>query len=262
MNNSVQYIQGPSEEEINVFLEENLAAQFYIYAGKGILFKDSNEWFSLSINNKVTALALVTLSAKNRHIYFLNNSDEPLIIDFLKWVIAQIQGEFYIYTSSNFHPFFSKYYKKDYGNYLQMYLGIKDIIFPEGPILPLGMEHLNKMMELYDSAYPGHWFEAWMLEQGYYFGYFKNECLVGIAGTNLINKKLGMASLGNWVTKVEERKQGISTLLAQSLFAKLSDEGIHHLSLSVYHSHQHAIQYYKKMGFTPTLTYCYALINI
>ena len=264
MDSIITNIHSPTQWELVEFFKKNTPVQLYLFAGMDSVFKDNSHWNALYKNGEIKELSLYRSKGTNPHLYFLSRDNSDETKKFLTDAIKDIKGEFYIYISSHFSNIFDKINTiEDHGNYFQMYLQNRNLLTCENKnIRRLGMNHLPQMMELFDADYPGHWFTPSALENGIYIGHFENDRLVGIAGTNLINKKQGISSIGNIVIRSDFRGKGIAKNITSCLCNILLENNISEIGLSVHTHNSNAIKMYEGIGFSIVDEYVYRKISL
>ena len=113
----------------------------------------------------------------------------------------------------------------------------------------LGENHINELNALYKMAYPQNWFDQRMIQTGQYYGIFKDNMVISVAGIHVYSQKYKVAALGNITTHPEHRGKGYATLATQFLCKSLLDD-IEHIGLNVKADNETAIAMYQKLGFT------------
>ena len=88
------------------------------------------------------------------------------------------------------------------------------------------------MIQLYKESYPENWFDQRMLETNQYFGVWKDDKLVSIAGIHVYSEVYRVAALGNITTHPFYRNNGYGTLVTARLCQSLSEK-VDHIGLNV-----------------------------
>jgi predicted GNAT family acetyltransferase len=115
-------------------------------------------------------------------------------------------------------------------------------------VIQLTNDDLNQMLQLYEEAYPGNWFDPRMLQTRQYFGIKIANRLISVAGIHVHSETYRVAALGNIVTHPDYRGRGF----AQSVTARLCRsllENVDHIGLNVKANNTVAIGLYEKLGF-------------
>lgn len=115
-------------------------------------------------------------------------------------------------------------------------------------IRQLTITDLPAIKDLYSIAYLNNWFDSRMIETGKYFGYFKNNKLVGISGIHVYSAEYRIAALGNIATHPDYRGQQIAYKLTSTLCCDLKKTA-DIVGLNVKSDNKAAINCYKRIGF-------------
>ena len=114
------------------------------------------------------------------------------------------------------------------------------------------------LQELYNSSYPGNWFEPDMLPINCYYGIFEGndraQKLLSAAGTHVFSPECRAAALGNICTHPDFRGRGFSSAVTAELCSALVSMGIR-VGLNVRQDNQAAVQCYKHLGFSVCAEY-------
>jgi ribosomal protein S18 acetylase RimI-like enzyme len=108
---------------------------------------------------------------------------------------------------------------------------------------------LEALQALYQSAYPDNWFDARMLETGYYCGIRDAERWLAVAGVHVVSREHKVAALGNIVTAQSLRGRGLGRAVTSALCQKLRRDGIEVIGLNVMRDNAAAIACYRRLGF-------------
>ncbi|MCH7589264.1 MAG: GNAT family N-acetyltransferase [Chloroflexi bacterium] len=92
-------------------------------------------------------------------------------------------------------------------------------------------------------------FVASQLRDGIFFGYYKADDLVSIAGTHVLSKTASVAAIGNVFTKPRYRNRGLATEASICVVESLREMGIETIVLNVAVDNKPAQVIYAKIGF-------------
>jgi predicted GNAT family acetyltransferase len=112
----------------------------------------------------------------------------------------------------------------------------------------LTLSNLNEVMSLFETAYPGNFFEPKMLETKQYFGIRQSDKLVSVAGVHAYSACYKVAALGNITTHPDYRGRGYGRIVTARVCKSLLNE-IEHIGLNVKADNRSAIRCYEKLGF-------------
>jgi ribosomal protein S18 acetylase RimI-like enzyme len=119
----------------------------------------------------------------------------------------------------------------------------------------LGPEHREEVRAFYDASYPGHWFDAQLLETGCYFGRRAAGQLVGVAGVHVLSRAQRVAALGNVATRPDARGRGHARALMARVCGELRAENVQYIGLNVQADNAAAIRCYEHLGFEVVAEY-------
>ncbi|MET9610186.1 GNAT family N-acetyltransferase [Streptomyces sp. NPDC006512] len=122
---------------------------------------------------------------------------------------------------------------------------------PDGPWRPAPLDRtdLPELLELFERAYPGNWFDHRMLDTGQYVGARRDGRLVAVAGVHVYSPAYRVAAIGNVATDPEVRGQGAGGACVAALCRQLS-RTTDHIGLNVRADNATAIGLYRRLGFT------------
>lgn len=110
-------------------------------------------------------------------------------------------------------------------------------------------DDVEAILSLYETHYPGHYFEPSQLTSGVYVGGFLEGELVSVAGTHVYAPGQHIACLGNIVTHTAHRGKGLARATIGGLLQELQLRGIQDVILHVKEDNQAAIACYRHLGF-------------
>ena len=113
---------------------------------------------------------------------------------------------------------------------------------------------LPALQDLYQSAYPGNWFDPRMLETGCYYGVCQGERILSVAGGHVFSPRYRVAAIGNITTHPDFRGQGLGTQVTAQLCRQLTQQ-VDHIGLHVRTDNAVAIACYQRLGFTVVADY-------
>lgn len=119
----------------------------------------------------------------------------------------------------------------------------------------LSIADIPALERLYAKAYPGNWFDARMVQTGFYAGVRAGDELTAAAGIHVVSAHEHVAALGNVTTLPELRGQGLARSACARLVTALTQHGIAHIGLNVSASNATAIHLYTQLGFAKVAEY-------
>ena len=193
---------------------------------------------------------------------------------FLHEYMENLPNSFYAHMSPGLASPLSEYYEFDHhGLFSKMaitdFKSSKELVdecLRKGSEIPeqLNTLHLNEILEFYQEAYPGNWFDPQMLETGQTFGIFckDDHKLVAIAGIHVYSPQYRVCSLGNIATHPKFRGKGYGKLVTASLIQSLMNSNlIDVIGLNVKANNSIAIRCYESLGFQFIANYEEIMLN-
>lgn len=148
------------------------------------------------------------------------------------------------------------YRLEPHGRFLKM--ALRDPVMADqvdtSAVVPLGPNDGPALRRLFDSAYPGNWFDPRMLEIGCFFGIWADDEVVSVAGIHVYSPRYSAAALGNICTRPEYRNQGLGAAVTACLVRHLREE-VEFIGLNVRADNAPALAAYTRLGFAPIAEY-------
>lgn len=114
-------------------------------------------------------------------------------------------------------------------------------------VVRLGPDHLDDVLDLYGNASRSYFTTA-RLEREIYFGVYSGRSLVSAAGTHVRSTELGIAAVGNVLTRLAYRGRGLATTctsaVTEAAFEQHAD-----VVLNVRHDNGPAVAVYTRLGY-------------
>ena len=120
---------------------------------------------------------------------------------------------------------------------------------------PLGPADEGELLAFYEEAYPGNWFDPWMLTTQAYRGVRQDGRLVAVAGVHVVAGRC--AALGNIAVHPGHRGQGlgsrVTAALCHALLGRLGPAAT--IGLNVHADNVAARVLYQRLGFVDVAPY-------
>ncbi len=116
------------------------------------------------------------------------------------------------------------------------------------------------LLQLYDD-WTGRIFGPAMPEGGIYFGVRQGNELIAVANTHAISYTHSIATVGGVFTREQYRGQGLATATTAAVTLALAQAGIRDIVLNVQTDNLPAVAAYRRIGYTPYLDYCEAMVS-
>lgn len=112
----------------------------------------------------------------------------------------------------------------------------------------LGAAAADQLAAFYDAYNPRHVFSPWMLQHPFVAVAEQGEILAG-AGVLALNRRLGWALIGNFLTRPDQRGRGLARAVGETLLSELGRNGIGHVALVTTDDNAAARAVYRGLGF-------------
>jgi ribosomal protein S18 acetylase RimI-like enzyme len=214
-------------------------------------------WYGLKAGAGLQAVALLYQGLTLPALLALGPPDDHHLATLLRSIAPKLPSSCYAHLSPGMVDVIEEYFNVDpHGEYLKMGLVESVAIgrIDTSPVLALDMSDEHDLQELYEAAYPGHWFESRMLQLGKYFGIRRQQRLVSAAGTHIHSPSYRVATIGNIVTHPEHRGLGLATAVTARLCLELKAD-VDHIGLNVKTDNYAAISCYQRLGFRAVARY-------
>lgn len=241
-------------EILETFFRKNTALNIYAIGDLDEFFLAYTNFYALIADAQIRQVVYIYRGSEPAVLQGICEEDEKEIMkDLVSEIIPVLPEKFYSHLTPGIEDVFKeKYSLKSYGKYFKMSLlknNFKFIPADETEIIKrITPDEFESLNEFYDRAYPGNWKDERMYETGKYFGYFKGEKIIGVAGIHVYSSLFRVAALGNITTDPDFRGQSVckkvTSVLCRDLF-----ETTDIIGLNVHKENVSAIRCYKSLGF-------------
>lgn len=111
----------------------------------------------------------------------------------------------------------------------------------------LGPDHLDDVLDLYGNA-SRTYFTTARLEREIYYGVYSGRSLVSAAGTHVRSTDLGIAAVGNVLTRLAYRGRGLATTCTSAVTEAALEQHVD-VVLNVRHDNGPAVAVYTRLGY-------------
>lgn len=245
-----------NKNEIEAYLQKNVALHIYSIGDLDDFFWQNTEWHALKEGDEIQAIALLYTGQSLPTLQALCEQTDPMR-KLLRSISDILPDRFHAHLSPGVGESLKGRYKiESSGKHYRMMLNSKrlpgNIDFSQ--VTQLANDDLSQMLQLYEDAYPGNWFDPRMLQTRQYFGIKIDNKLISVAGIHVYSEKYKVAALGNIVTHPDYRGRGYAGSATARLCRSLS-EHVDHIGLNVKADNATAIALYNKLGFEITASY-------
>ena len=213
-------------------------------------FKDCIWRADVDENDEIKDIALIYNGLMTPTVMLFSIADDYEL--FIIEIIQYLPLRFYCHFLKDYTETLDRFYHREpLGTHYKMKLtSLKDINNTQqnGEITRLNRNHKEKLINLFNVAYPDNYFNEKMLDTGKYLGYIINDKLVGVSGVHTCSDEYNISVLGNITVHPSYRGRGIGTVLTSELTNELNSEG-KTIALNVHSENTAAIKSYQNIGF-------------
>ena len=98
-------------------------------------------------------------------------------------------------------------------------------------------------------------FSQFQLEHGVFYGSWKGDRLIAVAGTHVLSRVMDVAAVGNVFTDPDYRGQGHGRAVSAAVVAELLEQELGTIVLNVAQKNEAALKIYHDLGFWPVCGY-------
>jgi GNAT superfamily N-acetyltransferase len=237
---------------IEAFLRSNVFINIYSLGDLDDFFWPYTTWYALTDSAGTRAIALMYTGGNLPCFHALAGDDKANYTEeLLRFLIPILPRRFHAHLNSGSESILAEYYHlRPFGRHERMalidisLLAVIDTSQAEG----LSMSNLSEIVSLFETAYPGNFFEPTMLETKQYYGIRQSGTLVSVAGVHVYSRRYRVAALGNITTHPDYRGKGYGKIVAGRVCKSLLND-IEHIGLNVKADNKGAIRCYQKLGF-------------
>jgi ribosomal protein S18 acetylase RimI-like enzyme len=245
------------KHEIEQFLCQNRLLHIYELGDLDDFFWNYTAWYGLKEGPQLKQLALLYIGFLPPTLLALTGEPEAGMADLLQAMRPFLPKKFYAHLSGDLVKVFEQDYQVEpHGVYYKM--ALKDRarleMVDSSKATPLSQADRADLEALYQVSYPGNWFDARMLETGYYYGLRQGTGLVSVAGVHVYSPQYKVAALGNVTTHPDFRGRGLAQQVCAGLCRALLSR-VDHIGLNVRSDNIGAVTCYEKLGFERIAVY-------
>ena len=235
---------------IEAFLRKNPLLHVYSLGDLDDFFWPHTTWYALEEADAVREMALV-YSATPPPVLLAMSDDAPAMAQLVASIVPFLPGRLYSHLTPGVKDALSNHYRLD-SHGLHYKMALRDPSRLAGvdcsAVTRLAEGDLANVLQLYESAYPGNWFDPRMLQTGQYFGIRLAGELISVAGIHVYSGSYRVAALGNVTTHPAHRGRGYAQATTAKLCRSLL-ESVDHVIANVKADNAPALACYRKLGF-------------
>lgn len=251
-------IQLDDKARIERYLRRFPQFNFYHLGDLDDFFWPHTEWFAREQDGEISALALLYTAPNPKVLLGILNDNRQEMNALLEDLVPTLPDDVYAHLSPGLEEIFkADYHLNHNGEHYKMVLTDPGKLtqFDTSQVISLTTDHLSELEALYQSAYPGNWFNPRMLDSGQYVGIRSAHGeLICVAGVHVFSREYRVAALGNITTHLDFRGQGFASTATAGLCTQVLDHA-ELIGLNVRTDNLPAVRSYQKIGFEIVTTY-------
>lgn len=238
------------------FFGRDPALHAYALGDLDPFFWPHTQWYGLEEEGELRQAVLLYTAEDPPVVQAItDNAGEMRVL--LPALLSLLPARVFLHLSPGLRPALASHYSFDLPQ-THLKLALRDLAradaIPIGGVVRLGPPDADELRAFYDQSYPGHWFQARMLETGQYFGVRRDGQWASVAGVHVYSPVQRVAALGNVVTHPNWRGRGLATQTCAALCRSLR-ETTNTIGLNVHEDNAPALACYKALGFVPVAAY-------
>jgi GNAT superfamily N-acetyltransferase len=237
---------------IETFFRSNTFLHIYSLGDLDDFFWPDTTWHALTDEDAIQVIALIYTGGKLPCLHIHVGNDKIAYAEkLLHYLIPTLPESFHAHLNLGLENILTERYTlRPRGKHYKMALVNKSLPsnVDTSQATGLSKSHLSEILNLFEKAYPGNFFEPRMLETKQYFGIRHSDELIGIAGVHVYSRKYRVAALGNVTTHPNYRRKGYGTI-ATAKVCQSSLTETDHIGLNVKADNIGAIKCYENLGF-------------
>lgn len=246
-----------AKDQIERVLRRNVFLHLYAIGDLDGFFWPYTSWYGWPHDGEIQQIALLYSGTDVPTLLAFTEEPSTLMPLFIRSLMRLLPARVYAHLSLDLLPIVAEqYHVEQHGLHYKMALTqperLRDV--DTSAATALSTADLDALNELYAASYPGNWFDPRMLETGQYYGVWRENRFVSVAGIHVYSPEYRVAALGNVTTLPELRGQGWGTIVCAKLCRALL-QTVNHIGLNVKADNLSALASYRKLGFEPIAEY-------
>lgn len=246
-----------AKDQIERVLRRNIFLHLYAIGDLDEFFWPYTSWYGCQVEGQIQQIALLYSGTDVPTLLAFTEEPSALMPPFMRSLMRLLPRQVYAHLSPDLLPIVAEeYHVEQHGLHYKMALTQPERLreVDGSAAVALSTADLDAIKELYAASYPGNWFDPRMLETGQYYGVWRGDRLVSVAGIHVYSQAYRVAALGNVTTLPELRGQGLGTIVCAKLCQALL-AAVDHIGLNVKADNLSALASYRKLGFEPIAEY-------
>jgi RimJ/RimL family protein N-acetyltransferase len=240
------------KDAIETFLRGNVFVNIYSLGDLDDFFWPYTNWYALTDSEGIRAIALMYTGGHLPCFHALTEDDKAIYAEELvRYLIPILPRLFHAHLMAGSESILEEYYHlRPFGVHERMALTDKTLLtnIDTSKTELLSVSNLDEITNLFETAYPGNFFDSKMLETKQYYGIRQWGELISVAGVHVYSRRYRVAALGNITTHPDYRGKGYGRIVTARLCKSLLSD-VDHIGLNVKADNVSAIRCYEKLGF-------------
>ncbi len=237
---------------IETFFRSNVFLHIYSLGDLDYFFWPDTTWHALIDEDAIQVIALIYTGGKLPCLH-IHAEDNKIVYaeKLLHYLVPTLPELFHAHLNSGLENILTERYTlRPRGKHYKMAMVNKSLPLnvETSQATGLSKSHLSEILNLFEKAYPGNFFEPRMLETKQYYGIRRSDELISIAGVHVYSQRYRVAALGNVTTHPNYRCKGFGTIVTAKVCQSLLTE-TDHIGLNVKADNTSAIKCYERLGF-------------
>lgn len=253
-----------AKDQIERLLRRNPFLHLYAIGDLDDFFWQHTTWYGLQDSGQLRHVALLYSGTAEPTLLAFTEEPVDLVPPFIRSILPLLPRHLYAHLSPDLLAIVGEdYHIRSHGLHYKMALTQTERLsyVDTSAVVPLSTANLDELNELYATSYPGNWFDPRMLETGHYFGIWRDDRLVSVAGVHVYSEEYRVATLGNVTTHPALRGQGLGTVVCAKLCRSLL-ETVEQIGLNVKADNLSALASYRKLGFERVAEYEECMLDL
>lgn len=236
---------------VEAFLMKDPLANVLAIGDLDDFFWPSTVWYGWEEQGELIDIALLYVGAGMPVLLCFAEENDTHTQAFCEALQTVVPASVYTHLYPGVDQYFSENYRfVPHGRHYKMALEYPEKVnaFDTSEAEKLGLKDLDAINSIFNTAYPGNFFDPRMLETGMYFGIWEAGRLVSVSGIHVYSEEYDVAAIGNVTTHPDFRNRGYAKKVMARLIQALQ-ERVGNIALNVKANNTPAIKAYEKLGF-------------
>ncbi len=252
-----ELVETRDRDRLEQFLRRDPTLHFYEIGDLDDFFWPRTRWFAWSRGGEWESVALLYTGGELPALLALSRPGNRAMSALLRELGGTLPDRVYVHAAPGVEEALrATHGLEPHGLHVKMWREPGgDLPPPRHAVEWLGTGDAGRAEAFYREAYPGNWFEPFMLETGCYAGMAREDgSLMSVAGVHVVSLPQRVAALGNIATHPDLRGHGLAGEVTAAVCSRLAGvtDGI---GLNVLGENHAARRCYGRLGFRDCAIY-------